>query len=249
MQKAIDIHCHYNHGVADETIENELYFADLENLRKERERLNIVAACMMSSFAGVITAKHVEEENDHCRKICKEQDWLYQWVVIDPRLPNTYKQAEKFLKDEKCLGIKIQSASHGYEFLDYADELFAFANEQKAFVAMHPAETERTVPFADKYPDMKLILAHLGNMGHINAISWAKHGNIFTDTSGIASSQNYILEYAVEKVGADKIFFGTDTYSCAFQRGRIDYADISEEDKKKILFENAKKHFKAFKDL
>lgn len=248
MQKAIDLHCHYNHGAMDETIENELYNPTLPFLQKERERLNVIATCM-SSFAGVMTAKHVEEENEHCRKICKEQNWLYQWVVVDPRQPNNYKQAEQILKDEKCLGIKIHCGCHGYKFVDYADELFAFANEKKTFILMHNDDTEKTVPFADKYPDMKLIIAHLGTIEHINAISWAKHGNIFTDTSGGASNKNNVVEYAVEKIGADKIFFGTDTYSCAFQRGRIDYADISEEDKRKILFENAKKHFKQFKNL
>jgi predicted TIM-barrel fold metal-dependent hydrolase len=44
-------------------------------------------------------------------------------------------------------------------------------------------------------------------------------------------------------VGAEKILFGTDTYSAAFQASRIAFARISDEDKRLILRENAKKLF------
>lgn len=50
-----------------------------------------------------------------------------------------------------------------------------------------------------------------------------------------------LLEYAVGRIGADHILFGTDS-SCYFspsQRIRAEAADISEEDKNKILRENA----------
>ena len=52
------------------------------------------------------------------------------------------------------------------------------------------------------------------------------------------------LDDAVEKVGAEKIFFGTDTYACGFQMGRIKYARISDKDKESILYNNAKICFK-----
>ena len=73
---------------------------------------------------------------------------------------------------------------------------------------------------------------------------------IYTDTSGGASNLNNVVEYAVEKVGSEKIFFGTDNYSCAFQVGRIQYANISEKDKENIFYNNAKLHFvKQFKNI
>jgi predicted TIM-barrel fold metal-dependent hydrolase len=52
-----------------------------------------------------------------------------------------------------------------------------------------------------------------------------------------------VIEYTVERAGAEKIFFGTDTYSAGFQRGRIEYARISDKDKENILYNNAKLHF------
>ena len=144
---------------------------------------------------------------------------------------------------EKVLGIKIHSVYHKYDINEYADKIFSFADGLGCFVLMHNDKIPDMVGYADKYSNMKLIIAHLGSIEHIEAIKNARHGNIFTDTSGYASCFNNIIEYAVGEVGSEKIFFGTDTYSCGFQTGRIKYAEISERDKENILYRNAKKHF------
>ena len=83
-----------------------------------------------------------------------------------------------------------------------------------------------------------------GESSYADAIEFAKNGNVYVDTSGIASSRNYGVEYVVSRVGSDKILFGTDTYAAGFQRGRIEYALIPEEDKCNILRYNAEKLFK-----
>jgi predicted TIM-barrel fold metal-dependent hydrolase len=101
---------------------------------------------------------------------------------------------------------------------------------------------------ADKYPDMKLIIAHLDSKEHIDAIANARHENIYADTSASGIGINNILEYAVNCVGSEKLIFGTDTYSYAYQFGRIALANISFEAKENILWKNAMKLFdKAFK--
>jgi predicted TIM-barrel fold metal-dependent hydrolase len=97
--------------------------------------------------------------------------------------------------------------------------------------------------FANRYPDMKLIIAHLASMEHVDAIRCAENGNIYTDTSGGASNMNAIVEYAVAQVGSEKILFGTDTYACAFQYGRIALSQLSREDKENILYRNAVRMF------
>ena len=56
-----------------------------------------------------------------------------------------------------------------------------------------------------------------------------------------------LLEWAVERITADRILYGTDTPLCfaPMQRARIDFADMSEEDKCKILKYNAVAIFPA----
>lgn len=250
MIKAIDIHCHFNHGVEYEAKETEDYRCDLNFLQRERMRLNVSVCAMAGTFAAVLTNKTVEAENEYLYAIAEEHPNIYQWIVVDPRNDETFRQAKRMLKSKKSLGIKIHPICHAYSIEEYGNKIFSFANDNGCVVLTHPLiDGSLTVvgSFAavDKYPDMKLIVAHLGTKPsyYSSIIQQAKHQNIYTDTSGNASNQNNVIECAVERIGSGKILFGTDSYSCAFQRGRIDYADISQTDKENILYKNALRLF------
>ncbi len=239
---AIDMHSHYNHGSRQDTRTSEIYRADLDYLKQMNQAANI-AITFYSSFAAVLSPESVVEENEHAFALAQQLDWVYQWVVVDPRQEETIRQARQMLPDRKCIGIKIHPLSHGYSIFDHADRLFALAAEYQAVVLMHP-ETPAGMPaLTDRYPTMKLIIAHLGSTGHVEAIRNSRWGNIYVDTSGEASKNNRIIEYAVEQAGSDHILFGTDTYAAAFQRGRIEYALIDEEAKLNILCRNAQSLF------
>ena len=86
-------------------------------------------------------------------------------------------------------------------------------------------------------------MALLKNEHHIKAVRNAKYENVYVDTSGIASIKNMLIEYAVSQIGSEHILFGTDTYSAASQRGRIEFAMIEQRDKENILLNNAKRLF------
>ena len=242
--KVYDIHSHFNHDAPIETKEDELYICHIPFLKQERLRLGI-SAMAVCSFASVLDKNSVFKENEHCYELANQDDFLYQWVVIDPKDHRTYEQAERMLISKKCLGIKIHSVCLQYDIMFYIDEILSFASEHNAIVLMHPDHILEVAKKLDEYPNVRLIIAHLGSLEHIEAIKNAKHHNIYTDTSGIASSKNNIVEYAVKEVGSDRILFGTDTYSAAFQLGRIMFADISEKDKENILFKNAESLFEG----
>ena len=236
--KAIDFHSHFNHGSPLDPAETEIYKFGLDFLKKGYDYANI-SSVGFSTYAGVLSNKEVAEENDYLYNLALDTPWIYQWVVIEPRHEETFEQAKKMLDSPKCLGLKIHSPCHEYSIAEYADKIFSFADERGAVVLMHPDRMELMPEYADRYKNMKLVIAHLGTVDHVNAIETAKYGNIYTDTSGVASSNNNILEYAISRIGTDRILFGTDTYAAGCQRGRIEYAPIPEQDKIKILRENA----------
>lgn len=244
----IDIHSHFNHGSRFDCPEDERHIRGIDFIESVYHNAE-VSQVGISTFASVL--EHVEsiiDENEYLHKLIDKKDWVYQWVVIDPRQKQTYRQAEKMLSHPKVLGIKIHPVYHGYNILDYAGELFGFANKHKAVVLMHPQHISQMSSLADGYPDMKLIIAHLSSIEHVDAIANARHGNIYTDTSGSASCCNNIVEYAVKQIGSEKILFGTDTYAFAFQFGRIALSTLSFEEKENILWKNATRLFpKAFK--
>ncbi|MBE6712177.1 MAG: hypothetical protein E7580_01510 [Ruminococcaceae bacterium] len=254
--RAIDIHSHFNHGVPFEIPSGDLHRREISDLEKEYGRFGIEQVGI-SSFASVYVGEKVFPDGVRCSEqkacICAENlfthhlvqasDRFRQWVVVDPRYKETFEQAEKMLMSPKTLGVKIHPSYHGYDILEHGDEIFSFAHSLGAVVLMHPQHTEEISPLADKYPNMKLIIAHLGSMAHINAILRSRAGNIYTDTSGRNISSNRILEYAVERVGSERILFGTDTYSLPFQFGRVVFADLTKEDRKNILYQNALRLF------
>ena len=243
--KIIDLHTHCNCGSKFDIAENEFHQRNFPFLMEEYRNCGISAGGF-SYYSSLFSDKEVFEGNALLHEQALSDDRVYQWLVLDPKLEILFAQIRGLIKSDKVLGIKIHSllGCHNYDINEYADKIFSFADELKCFVLMHPDKITDMVQYADKYPNMKLIIAHVYGMEHIEVIEQAKYGNIFTDTSGGASNANNIIEYAVERVGSEKIFFGTDTYSCAFQTGRIKYARISEKDKENILYNNAKKHFK-----
>jgi len=239
----IDTHTHINHGHPQDSNETADYTARLEYLQKMNRAANI-GLMFASTFASVISTEPIEEENEYMYRLSREVEELYQWVVIDPRNKNTFRQADRMLQSDKCVGIKLHPAYHKYRMADYEDEMFSFADEHKAILLIHnEVSSVQYLRFADKHPDVTFIMAHLGSVPDVEAMERSQFGNVWTDTSGVGGTKNRILEYAIEHVGSDRILFGTDTYAAGFERGRVDYALISEEDKANIFYRNAQRLF------
>ena len=241
--KIIDIHTHCNSGSLYDCPETGIHKRSFEFMMEDYKNVGISAGGF-SYYSTVLSDKDIYESNAQLYEQAKNDDRVYQWLTLDPRQDKLFDQIRSLISGDKVLGIKIHSVYHKYDILEYGDKIFSFANELGCFVLMHPDKTMDMVEFANKYPNMKLIIAHLRYEEHIKAIEMAKHGNIYTDTSSSGASLNNIIEHTVERVGSEKIFFGTDTYSCGYAVGRIMYARISDKDKENILYNNAKINFK-----
>lgn len=241
----IDIHTHFNHGAEGE-YDTPAYAGTHRNgldfLKGEYARFGI-GAYAASTYAAVMSDRGIPEENAFLHEMLRADAQLFQWVVIHPEKPESFRQAEELLEHPRVLGLKIHPQLHGYRICEHGDRIFSFADRLGATVLMHPAAITEMPRFADKYPRMRLIIAHLAEQAHIEAIRGAKHGNIYTDTSGGLSVLNRVIEYAVEQVGSAKILFGTDTYALAAQYSRIALADVPHSDKENILFKNAMRLF------
>lgn len=244
----IDIHSHFNHGSPYDTPQTMAHIRDLDYVKAGYDRFGIYYAGMSTFASAVYHPECILEENEYLHDLVQKTDWMYQWVVIDPRQEETYRQAEQMLSHPKVLGIKIHPKYHDYDILEHGDALFSFAEKHNAMMLMHPQHILEMPQLAGKYPGMKLMIAHLDSVEYVTAAANAKYGNIYVDTSARGVALNHIVEYAVEKLGSEKILFGTDTYAPSFSYPRIALADISMEDKENILYKNALRLFpKAFR--
>ena len=265
--KAIDVHGHYGRydavGVAmlaqfgADSPFHRFKSADAAEVARRAERVGIEWT-IVSPLSGILPRGKASAVvgNDEAFATVPATPGLKQWVIVNPLEEASYAQAEVMLRSPWCVGIKIHPEEHLYPIREYGKRLLEFAVSQNAVVLTHTGGVNSVpadfMPFANALPELKLILAHLGHMDEgdvtlqIRAIQQSKYGNVHVDTSSARSITPNLIEWGVQEIGADRILFGTDCplYSTAMQRARIDYADLSYDDRRKILSENARKLLK-----
>lgn len=97
---------------------------------------------------------------------------------------------------------------------------------------------EDMVDAARRYPEAIFHFAHIGGGGdwEYECKSFRDYPNIYVDTSGSNNEEN-MVDFAIRQLGEDRILFGTD--SCYEANvAKILASDATEEQKKKIFFEN-----------
>ncbi len=111
-------------------------------------------------------------------------------------------------------------------------------------LALH-TEGDEIHYIADRFPDATIAFAHFGDDREWETIfkridTVAKNPNFYLDTSGYGHDRVGVLEYAVEKIGPDRILFGSDftINDPGTVIARIRNAFITDEQKKKILSGN-----------
>ena len=252
---AIDVHAHY--GIYDRGEENrlvnEFMSGEAATVAARAERAH-VEWTVVSPLLGLLPRGGADAAagNREAARVVEETPGLLQWVVVNPLQPETYEQARQRLASPRCVGIKIHPEEHVFPIRDHGQALFAFAADHAAVVLVHSGNRNSLpadfLPFADAHPEVKLILAHIGNTENlyaydfqVRAVQAAKHGNVFADTSSARSMVSGLIEWAAAEAGPERILFGTDSplYSTAAQRARIDHAEIPDHHKRLILRENA----------
>ena len=255
--QAIDIHAHLGDCRQNKPeLIREFCSADAETIVRRAK-----AANTRLTFVSPLRALMPRFNNDpvggneEAVSIIEQTEGLRQWVVVDPLKPKTYQQAEEILKLDQCVGIKIHPEEHGYKITEHGRTIFEFAAAHNAIIETHSGEQNSMpadfVKFANDFSSVTLIISHHGcgwddePSYQVRAIQQSKHGNVYTDTSSASNIRPMQIEWAVSEIGAEKIMYGTDSpcYFAPMQRARIDYAEISDKDKRMILHENAEKLF------
>ena len=254
--QAIDAHAHYGdfHRSGTTDLEEQLMGADADTIVRRARRAQTEFS-IVSPMLGLLPRGEANAAagNEEAERVVAETDGLLQWVIVHPLQPETYEQARQMLELPKCVGIKIHPEEHVYPISEHGAAIFEFAAELNALVLAHSGDVHSMpaefVPFANAFPDVSLILAHLGNGGHasgdpalqVRAIAASKHGNVYTDTSSARSILPGLIEWAVSEVGPERILYGTDApvYFTGSQRARIDQAEMDDATKEQILRDNA----------
>lgn len=257
--EAIDVHAHYgdyrqnSHELVQEFMTGDVETV-LERARLARTRVTIVSPMLGLTPRGKADAVAGNEEAE---RAVAAVEGLLHWALVNPLQPETYAQAERLLAGPRCAGGKIHPEEHCYPIAERGREIFEFAAQHRAVILSHTGETNSMpgdfVPFVNEFPEVTLILAHLGHgpdgdpSHQVRAVQKSRHGNVFVDTSSARNIMPGLIEWAVQEIGAERILYGTDSpvYFAPMQRARIDYAQIADEAKRLILCGNAERLFEG----
>ena len=184
---------------------------------------------------------------------------------IWPDDKNIYLYISRCFEEYQFLGIKIQPLVQ-YFYLDdpRLDNIYKLMIDQSKILTAHIG----TAPyrnnyvgfdifkrFIEKFPDMKVIIAHMGAFEYKKFINLLdKYENLYLDTTMIYIPNNIFRERITKRPTSeellqyqDRILFGTDFPNIPYEyenstRGLLDL-DLPRQFYEKIFFNNAKELF------
>ncbi|HRE07652.1 MAG TPA: amidohydrolase family protein [Opitutaceae bacterium] len=137
---------------------------------------------------------------------------------------------------DACMRPVMQAAEeHGLVVLQHAWSMTKI--RQRSF----HTDPEDAVLLARRYPNVRVIMAHLTGCGVRGVLAARGCDNLWVDTSGAAPEAG-LVGYAVEQLGVGKVLYGSDApirdYAVAL--ARITDAGLTASEQRRILGQNAK---------
>jgi len=241
----VDIHCH----IGTYTDINQTFTCEdlLKSMRKYGIYVSVVSKL----------SKNTRADNDEVSEaVRKYPSRLIGFAHIDPADPGDPKRAKAALEEvERAVnslglkGVKFHPSRDGY--FPFAEEVYTVMKrieELKLPVLWHTGPSSvRAFPLqiayvAKDFPKVPFILGHMGLMGAAEAVPAAKlSGNIYLETA--ACAETAVIELAIKELGAERFVWGTDQpyLHPSVELKKIEVLNISAEDRRKILGENAAK--------
>ncbi len=163
--------------------------------------------------------------------VASDPQRLFGFASVDPNRPSPEKILEQAVREYGLVGLKLAPIYQCFDPLDKkCYPLYSKAQELgipilwhqgTSYVKKGPLENCNPVlldPIARAFPDLKMVVAHLGHPWFGEAVSLVrKHPNVFADVSALGSRPwqmyNAIL-CAVEYGIGEKLLFGTDFPFC-----------------------------------
>jgi len=206
---------------------------------------------IMPNVSDIISSSQLNSDMIDAYVSSKYKDKFYPFLLVDPRDMQTWDQVTEYNKI--IYGIKYHPSVSDCELTD--PEMDQFISIVKAYnlpMLIHCGRYWRSyidyvLIAAKKHPSVVFIAAHLGGTAIQQAVKSADKAaaasldNVYMDTSAI--KQPWLIERAVEKLGSDKIIFGSDEPYADLRINKkcVEFAGVSNKTKEQIFYKNFKK--------
>ena len=193
-----------------------------------------IAVC----FGAPTPAADMRKENEFVAKAGRCRG-LFSLLIAGRNLV-PIREIERLIRQEGFLGYKVFLNWYGDNYADVRvqDMLgpteMSLADELGLIVLLHvpgarrladPRVQEGVAEWSEKYPGVRIVLAHCGRAYHPDEMSEAIAGivdleNVYMDTSMVMEPQ--VLEMVLKTIDSRRVLFGTD-FPIAAMRGRRVY--------------------------
>ena len=227
---------------------------DRANLLKTAERYGVsryyISTIDGSEFPDEET---IDKNNQATADFVKDYPGLIKgYVYVNPRNANAMDVLRKGIEEQGMSGLKLWIATHCNDPLTFPIIEKMIENNKpilihtlvKAVCQLQYETTSYHVgKLAERYPEAKLIMAHLGGEPYHGIRNVAKYNNVWIDHSGTLVGSND-LDHTVKLVGADRVLFGSDMpIAYASSYGQVLEADLTAEEREKIFWKNTAELF------
>lgn len=155
-----------------------------------------------------------DPDNEHVfNTVRKHPDKFLGWAFVNPRgKKDPVREFEAYKDAAGFVGIKAHPFWHHFKPVELTPVAERLAETGKPLLIHAGFGAEGDIgPLLENVPGLKLILAHGGFPGY--ADTWKKirpHKNVYLDLSQTTYTSEKTTRAAVEFLGAERLFFGTD---------------------------------------
>ncbi len=218
-------------------------------------------AAGVDRFAGSVIHKDdvdrpTEEYEEITRRVNREAREFYRLypdmyvpgVHIHPSFPElSIAELEKHAAGGFKLVGELVPYLMGWQSYDEDGffDIMETAQRLDMVVNIHYKRPQSIFAFAEHFPHLTIVVAHLDAHGaydtHIELMK--KHDNILFDISASGTDHEGMIRDAVNKVGCERILFGSDHPGCTpepFVRAVLT-ADLTDDEREAIFYKNAER--------
>lgn len=258
MQNILDFHTHaYPEEIAAKAVEflNDYYHVNceglgtIEDLKQSAKEMNVNYL-----LVHAVATKPTQVENVNSWIASHTSENILGFGTIHPLYEHIEAEIDRIIK-LGLRGIKLHPDFQSFYIDDPMMDIVYAKAEGNLPILFHIGDLNsdfsspiRLARVLEKYPQLTVIAAHLG--GYSVWEDGLKHlggKNIYVDTSSsLAFIKPKMALKIIHTFGAERVLFGTD-YPLIRHKGELDAFNslgLAEDEKKLILFENAKRLLK-----
>jgi predicted TIM-barrel fold metal-dependent hydrolase len=237
----IDYHAHIERDVSTKN-----YLSDrlLEDMRENGISFRLTSA---------IDGTSIDAQNNFIGSFAGEYPEIIGCGIVNPKEDSSVSTAERLASMDTIRAMEMDPLEHGYlpERCPNIDAILDIARERDMPVNVFTGWGVRTAPhqwayWARRHPRVTFVLLHMGGIdfGYSCVDLVKEFDNMMVETSG--QTEMPILNIAFRTLGPERFLFGSH-YPDKFTKISLmifEYLHLTEEYKKMLFYENAKRILK-----